>query len=68
MNLGRNGGAPADIIKLAVEMRTAQKSYFRERSQSVLVRSKELERQFDQAARDFLQGGASLLDQEKRRT
>jgi hypothetical protein len=39
------------IIRLGIEMRAAQKAYFRDRSRAELLRSKELERRFDQEAR-----------------
>lgn len=37
-------------LKVGVQMRTAQKRYFRTRSQADLIASKEAERAFDHAA------------------
>ena len=38
------------IIKLGIQMREAQKTYFKNRDRTDLVRSKDLEKRFDMAA------------------
>lgn len=50
------------IIRLGIEMRTAQKAYFRDRTRTELLRSKELERRFDQEARNHFEGCESLFE------
>lgn len=45
--------SPKDFIDLVCRMRSAQKQYFRTRSYGDLDESKKLERQVDQALRDF---------------
>lgn len=42
------------LIELAVEMRETQRAYFKTRDRGALNRSKELERQFDDAAKVVL--------------
>lgn len=44
---------PQQFIDLVCRMRTAQKAYFRTRSYGDLDESKKLEREVDQALRDF---------------
>lgn len=46
------------------EMRNAQKSYFRTRSQEFLNRSKSLEREIDKAIADFYSPQSGLFDGE----
>ncbi len=43
-----------EIVKLAKEVRDAQKSYFLTRSRTELDRSKKLERTLDKAIEDYL--------------
>ena len=45
--------SPQQFIDLVCRMRTAQKQYFRTRSYADLDESKKLEREVDQALRDF---------------
>lgn len=42
----------AELIALAVQMRAAQKSYFKLRTKEALIASKELEARFDKAAQE----------------
>ena len=44
---------PQKFIDLVCRMRSAQKQYFRTRSYADLEESKKLEREIDQALRDF---------------
>lgn len=44
---------PKEFINLVCKMRSAQKQYFRTRSYADLDESKKLEREVDQALRDF---------------
>lgn len=46
----------AQFVDLGERMRLRQDAYFQHRNQSDLVRSKELEREFDKACEDFHQG------------
>lgn len=48
-----NNMSPQQFIDLVCKMRTAQKQYFRTRSYADLDESKKLEKQIDQALRDF---------------
>lgn len=50
-----------EVIKLGVEMRTAQKQYFRTRSPANLEASKAKERAFDLAAALALETQSDLL-------
>lgn len=43
-----------DLVRMAVRMRNAQKLYFRSRTQYDLLKSKELERDFDKKAEEYL--------------
>lgn len=43
-----------EIIKLAKEMREAQKAYFTTRSSGNLSKSKQLERQLDKAIEEYM--------------
>jgi hypothetical protein len=43
-----------NVLRLGQEMRRAQTEFFRLRSQELLIRSKELERQFDYEAVEVL--------------
>lgn len=45
-----------EFAKLVIEMRKAQKAYFRNRQPSDLERSKQLEKQVDQAAQNIVEG------------
>lgn len=45
--------SPKEFIDLVCRMRSAQKQYFRTRSYGVLDESKKLEREVNQALRDF---------------
>lgn len=45
---------PDEIVKLAKEMRDAQKSYFKTRSSGDLDKSKRLERQLDKAIDEYI--------------
>lgn len=45
--------SPKEFIDLVCRMRTAQKAYFRTRSLADLDESKKLEREVNQALRDF---------------
>lgn len=57
---------PMEIIRLGIEMRAAQKVYFRDRTQAALLRSKELERRFDREARRCVDGSGTLFGTEVR--
>ena len=59
---------PMEIIRLGIEMRAAQKAYFRDRTQAALLRSKELERRFDREARRCVDGSDTLFGLEVRET
>lgn len=48
------------IIKIAVEMRNAQKAYFRTRTTTDLKKSKHLEKCFDDAVQNFLNPSKQL--------
>jgi hypothetical protein len=50
-----------EIIKLARTMRQAQKDYFNSRRHDDLQRSKQLERQLDQALEDWTNQNPTLL-------
>lgn len=39
-----------EVVELGVQMRTAQKAYFRDRDRTALVRAKDAETAFDMAA------------------
>jgi hypothetical protein len=55
-----------ELARLIVEMRAAQKEYFRTRTQGALERSKQLERQLDRAVVDVLRQ-PTLFDAEQAR-
>ena len=59
---------PMEIIRLGIEMRAAQKAYFRDRTQAALLRSKEFERRFDREARSCIDGSGTLFGTELRET
>jgi hypothetical protein len=59
---GGSAMTAADIIKLGVEMRAAQNSYFKTRTKDALLKSKELESRFDRVAREYLEGGPLFKD------
>jgi len=40
------------VIRLGIEMRDAQKQYFKTRDKGALLKSKDLERRFDAAAKE----------------
>ena len=43
-----------DFVSLVKKMRTAQKDYFHTRTKAALERSKQFEKEVDQAVQDFL--------------
>jgi hypothetical protein len=45
--------SPKEFVDLVCKMRSAQKQYFRTRLHDHMQQAKELERQVDQALRDF---------------
>lgn len=47
---------PDELIRLAVEMREAQREYFRTRDRDALQHSKALEQRFDREAKAYLAG------------
>lgn len=51
----------AELIALAVRMRTAQKAYFETRTSQNLANAKSLERQFDVEAAKREQGQGTLV-------
>ena len=51
---------PIEIIKLAREMRTAQKEYFRTRTTTSLSKCKRLEKDFDKAVERFFNPSKQL--------
>ncbi len=51
---------PIEVIKLAREMRKAQKEYFRTRTTTALNKSKALEKQFDKEAERILNPSTQL--------
>lgn len=51
---------PIEIIKLAREMRTAQKEYFRTRTTTSLTKCKRLEKEFDKAIEHFFNPSKQL--------
>lgn len=50
-----------EIIKLAEKMRQAQKDYFSTRSRADLTAAKSLEKQLDEAIREYNQQNPQLL-------
>ncbi len=48
--------SPDELIRLAVEMREAQREYFRTRDRDALKYSKALEQRFDREAKAYLHG------------
>lgn len=50
-----------EIIKLAEKMRQAQKDYFATRSRADLTAAKSLEKQLDEAIKDYNQQNPQLL-------
>ena len=63
--MANNSKKMHDFVELVLQMRQAQKDYFRDRSQQALSYSKELERRVDKAASDILNRQGKLLDYEK---
>lgn len=51
---------PIEIIKLAVEVRNAQKDYWKYRTKSALNKAKQLEKRFDKIADEFLNPSKQL--------
>lgn len=51
---------PTDLIKLARDMRQAQKAYFRTRTTSALKKARHLESVFDREAEQFLNPSKQL--------
>ena len=51
---------PIEIIKLAVEVRNAQKDYWKFRTTSALNKAKQLEKRFDKIADEFLNPSKQL--------
>ena len=51
---------PLEIIKLAREMRTAQKEYFRTRTTTSLTKTRSLEKSFDKAVEQFFNPSRQL--------
>ena len=49
-----------EIIKLAREMRTAQKEYFRTRTTTALTKARRLEKDFDKAVGQFFNPSKQL--------
>lgn len=50
------------LLDLAIEMRNAQRRYFRSRSQSDLIAAKAAEKAFDEGFETWGKGQLSLLD------
>lgn len=51
-----------EIVRLGLEMRDAQRAYFKTRTPDALNRSEAIERRFDIEARAFIDGTGPLFD------
>lgn len=54
-----------ELAQLGVEMRSAQREYFRTRTSGALERSKVLERRFDQALQEVLMVQRNLFTEQE---